>query len=74
METKIVKESSLNEFLTSELCFIAENYSSKGISVARARVKPSVTTLSHHLIGVDEIYLVTSGRGKVTVGDLNQPK
>jgi mannose-6-phosphate isomerase-like protein (cupin superfamily) len=70
METKIVKDSSLNEFLTSELCFIAENYSSKGISVARARVKPAVTTLAHHLSGVDEIYLVTSGKGKVTVGIL----
>ena len=73
MEPKIVKAISLSEFLTPERCFIAENYSSKGISVARTRVKPEVTTLAHHLVGVDEIYLVnlvTSGKGKVTVGDL----
>ena len=70
MEPKIVKASALTEFFTPERCFIAENYSSNGISIARARVKPAVTTLTHHLAGVDEIYLVTSGKGKVTVGDL----
>jgi len=70
MEPKIVKANSLNEFSTAERCFIAENYSSNCISVARARVQPGVTTVAHHLKGVDEIYLVTSGRGKVNVGDL----
>jgi len=70
MKPKIVKANSLNEFSTAERCFIAENYSSKGISVARARVQPGVTTVAHHLKGVDEIYLVTSGQGKVNVGDL----
>jgi mannose-6-phosphate isomerase-like protein (cupin superfamily) len=70
MKQKIVKANSLNESSTAERCFIAENYSSKGISVACARVQPGVTTVAHHLNGVDEIYLVTSGQGKVTVGDL----
>jgi len=70
METKIVKANSLNEFLTPERCFIAENYSSNGISVAHARVKPAVTTVLHHLTGIDEIYIILSGRGKVTVGTL----
>ena len=74
MEPKIVKASSLTEFFTPERCFIAENYSSNGISVARARVKPGVTTVAHHLKGVDEIYLVTGGEGKVTVGDLEPAK
>jgi len=36
MELKIVKAKSLSEYLTSERCFIAENYSSSGISVASA--------------------------------------
>ena len=70
METKIVKVKSLKENLTPERCFIAENFSSSEVSVARARVKPGVTTVAHHLRGVDEIYLVTSGEGKVTVGNL----
>ena len=70
MKPKIIKANSLKEFSTAERCFIAENYSSKSISVARARVQPEVTTVAHHLNGVNEIYLVTSGRGKVNVGDL----
>ena len=74
MEPKIVKASSLTEFFTPERCFIAENYSSNGVSIARAIVKPGVTTVAHHLKGVDEIYLVTGGEGKVTVGDLEPAK
>ena len=70
MKAEIVKANSLEEVLTAERCFIAENYSSRGISVALARVQPRVTTVAHHLKGVDEIYLVTSGWGKVNVGDL----
>ena len=70
MEPKIVKANSLNEYLTPEHCFIAENFSANGISIARARVQPGVTTVPHHLKGVDEIYLVTAGSGRVTVGNL----
>jgi mannose-6-phosphate isomerase-like protein (cupin superfamily) len=70
MEPKIVKEKSLNEYLTPEHCFIAENYSSSEVSIARARVKAGVTTLAHHLRDVKEIYVVTSGKGKVSVGNL----
>ncbi|MCW4003104.1 MAG: cupin domain-containing protein [Candidatus Bathyarchaeota archaeon] len=70
MEPKIVKAKSLNEHFTPERCFIAENYSTKKVSVARARVKAGVTTVAHHLRDVDEIYLVTSGKGKVIVGNL----
>ena len=54
----------------TERCFVVENYSSKEVSIARARVKPGVTTVAHHLKGVKEIYLIASGRGKVKVGDL----
>ena len=70
MKPKIVKANSLTEDPTYERCFIAENYSSDNISVARARVKPGVTTVAHHLSGVKEIYLIASGQGKVEVGDL----
>lgn len=71
---KIVKASSLKETLTAERCLIAENYSAEDISIAQARVKPGITTLPHHLNGVNEIYLVTSGEGQVDVGDLKPTK
>jgi hypothetical protein len=42
-----VKATSLKEGLTLERCFIAENYSSNGISKACARVKSGVTAVAH---------------------------
>ena len=70
MQPKIIKANAPYEYLTPERCSIAENYSCKDVSIARATVKPDVTTVPHHLIGVQEIYIITSGHGKVTVGDL----
>ncbi len=70
MKPQIVKAISLKEYLTLEKCFLYENYSDNAVSIARARVKPGVTTMAHHLKGATEIYLIARGRGKVTVGDL----
>jgi mannose-6-phosphate isomerase-like protein (cupin superfamily) len=70
MQPRIVKAESLNEFVTIEHCFIAENWSSEKVSIARARVKQRIATMAHHLEGVDEIYLVTKGKGRVEVGTL----
>jgi mannose-6-phosphate isomerase-like protein (cupin superfamily) len=70
LKPKIVKANSLNEYLTPEKCFIAENYSNEVVSIARATVKLGVTTLAHHLVGVQEIYLITGGQGKITIGGL----
>ena len=70
MQPKIIKTNAPYEYLTPERCSVAENYSSKDVSIARATVKPGVTTVPHHLIGVQEIYIITSGQGKVTVGEL----
>lgn len=67
---KIVKDKSLKDYSTSERCFVVENYSDELVSIARARVKPGVTTIAHHLKGATEIYLVARGRGKVEVGNL----
>jgi mannose-6-phosphate isomerase-like protein (cupin superfamily) len=69
MEPKIIKASSLTEAETPERCSIAENYSCTEVSLARATVKPGVTTRAHHLKGVDEIYLIVSGKGKVELGN-----
>jgi mannose-6-phosphate isomerase-like protein (cupin superfamily) len=82
MKPIIVKASSLNIVLTPERCYVAENYSSKDnkVSIAIATVKPGVTTVAHHLEGIEEIYIITQGTGiidikgieptKVTVGDV----
>ena len=74
MKPKIIKANSLKEYLTPERCFIFENWGvstgDKKVSIARARVEPGVTTKPHHLEGIQEIYLITKGRGKVQIGDL----
>ena len=75
MKPMIVKATSLKEYLTPERCFICENCGvlttgDKKVSIARARVKSGVTTKAHHLEGVQEIYLITKGKGKVQIGDM----
>jgi mannose-6-phosphate isomerase-like protein (cupin superfamily) len=72
LQARIIKANSLNDTFTPERCYIAENCGcSTGdakVSIARARVKPGVTTKAHHLKGVQEIYLIVKGKGKVVVG------
>ncbi|MEW5769499.1 MAG: cupin domain-containing protein, partial [Pseudomonadota bacterium] len=61
------------EFDTPERCFINELSNSDadpGLSIARARVSPGVTTRWHRLHGTAERYVVLAGRGRVEVGDL----
>lgn len=71
MQPKIVRANQPLEYLTPERCYIAENHSDPAVSIARATIKPGVTTKSHHLKqGVQEIYIITSGKGIVTIGNL----
>ncbi len=71
MKPKIVKAQTPYQYLTPERCYIAENHSDPAVSIARATIKPGVTTKAHHLIkGVQEIYIITNGKGKVHIGDL----
>jgi len=74
MQPKIVKVSNLKEYLTPERCYIFENWGistgDEKVSIARARVKPGFSTKTHHLEGVQEIYLITEGIGKVQVGNV----
>lgn len=74
MLPKIVKANSLKEVLTPERCFIYETWGistgDRKVSIARARVEPGVTTKAHHLEGTQEIYIITKGKGVVTIGDL----
>lgn len=57
-----------DEFFTDERCHILETWNDArdpGVSVARARVEPGVTTELHVLDGVAERYLVTQGTGEM---------
>jgi mannose-6-phosphate isomerase-like protein (cupin superfamily) len=54
------------EYLSDEQCHITELSNSKddpGVSIARARVKPCITTRWHRLIGTIERYSIISGVG-----------
>jgi mannose-6-phosphate isomerase-like protein (cupin superfamily) len=73
MRTEIRRGSVLEEVETEERCYIAEisgNSSSDKISIARARVKPGITTAWHRLRGVSERYIIVAGSGFVEVGGL----
>ena len=61
-----------DEYFTRERCHIVEvanDEGDKGLSIARARVEPGVTTAWHWLDGIAERYLIVSGTGLVEVGD-----
>jgi mannose-6-phosphate isomerase-like protein (cupin superfamily) len=73
MKPRIVKARLLKEHLTPERCYLYENWGSADdaqVSIARARVKPGVATKAHHLEGVQEIYLIAKGKGKVNIDGL----
>jgi mannose-6-phosphate isomerase-like protein (cupin superfamily) len=70
LQPKIVKANVPYEYLTAERCYIAENFSDKDVSIARAVVKPGITTKAHHLKKIQEIYIITAGEGKVKFSGL----
>lgn len=62
-----------SEYRIDEGCYITEVSNSDAdpeLSIARARVPPGVTTRWHRLNGTAERYVITSGSGRVEVGDL----
>lgn len=69
-----IKHLNINsEFYTPEGCHIIEASNSPadpGLSIARARVEPGVTTRWHRLHGITERYYVIEGRGIMEVGEL----
>lgn len=71
MRAEIRRSRDAIEYQTPERCHIAEIANDDGdqqVSIARARVEPGVTTAWHRLDGIDERYLVVSGRGRVQLG------
>lgn len=72
MEYAVIRSDLAAEFETEERCHILELSSSPldpGVSIARARVEPGVTTARHRLNGLDERYVMLTGRGRVEIGD-----
>jgi mannose-6-phosphate isomerase-like protein (cupin superfamily) len=73
LNPRIVKANALREVFLSEGCFLFENWGistgDETVSIAHARVETGVTTKVHHLVGIQEIYIVTKGTGKVHVGE-----
>ena len=64
----ILRGASSQEYWFEEGCHITEWLNSPddpGLSVARARVTPGVTTRLHRLAGIAERYVVLEGEGRV---------
>jgi len=73
MQAEIRRADPSKEFPTQENCFILElsnDAEDPNTSIARARVRPGVTTAWHRLEGIVERYVILSGKGRVEVGDL----
>lgn len=73
MQAKVFSTREHPECPTLERCYIRELSNSPddtGVSIARARVKPGVTTALHKLRDTDERYLIIDGTGVVDVGRL----
>ncbi len=74
MQASIKKLNLDDEFYTAEQCFIIEQSNTDedpGVSIARARVEPGVTTRWHRLVGTTERYLILQGKGWVEIENLS---
>lgn len=63
------------EYWTDERCYITELLNSDRspeVSLAVARIEPGVRTQLHSLTGVEEVYVVRSGRGVIEIDGVEQ--
>lgn len=70
MKPKILRVDEKDEFPTEERCHILELSNSpvdEGLSIARTRVEPGVTTALHRIADTVERYVILSGSGRVEV-------
>lgn len=68
MKEAIIPFDAGREFYTPEGCYIIELSNTPDdpeVSIARARVKPGVTTRWHRLSGITERYVILKGTGRV---------
>ena len=74
MKEAIEHQNLSNEFYTPDKCYITELSNTPDdpdASIARAKVKPGVTTRWHRLKGTVQRYYIVNGRGRVEVGKLS---
>lgn len=67
----IFKYNPEEEYLSDERCFINELHNTEEdseCSIARARVRPGVSTQLHALKGIVERYVIIQGAGLVEIG------
>jgi mannose-6-phosphate isomerase-like protein (cupin superfamily) len=73
MREQVLPIRPASEFFTPERCYIVELSNSEadpGLSIARARVEPGVTTRWHRVRDTVERYVLLSGRGRMEVGEM----
>ena len=73
MKPDILRYKPDAEFFIDEQCYINElsnTDNDASLSIARARVRPGVSTHWHRLRGTVERYVVLEGTGRVEVGEL----
>jgi len=73
MHAQILKANEADEYYFDEGCFILELSNTPAdpdVSIARARVKPGVTTQLHRLSGAIERYVMLAGKALVEIGEL----
>ena len=73
MKPTIMQQNLGAEFYTDEKCYITElsnTADDPDVSIARARLKPGITTRWHRLQKITERYYIISGQGLIEVGDL----
>jgi mannose-6-phosphate isomerase-like protein (cupin superfamily) len=73
MKPQILPLQVDDEFFIEEQCYIVEQLNhpdNPELSIARARVRPGVTTRWHKLNDTSEHYYILSGQGRVEIGDL----
>lgn len=73
LRAEVKKNREAMEFPTRERCYITEIANDSGdgfVSISRARVRPGVTTAWHKLEGIDERYIIVSGKGCIEIDDL----
>jgi len=74
VKESIKKQDLSSERYTTEKCSIVELSNSaddEGLSIARAKVKPGVTTRWHRLKTSGERYYILGGEGRVEIGSLS---
>ena len=73
MKATIKHQNLSKEFFTDEKCYITELSNTADdpeASIARARLKPGVTTNWHRLNNTAERYYIVNGQGRVEIGEL----